>query len=34
VATWNLQRRRDWEEIRKPVDGVISTTQKRGFGAE
>jgi hypothetical protein len=34
VATWNLQRDRDWEEIRKPVDWIINTPRKRGFGAE
>jgi hypothetical protein len=34
VATWNLQRSRDWEEIRKPVDWIINTPRKRGFGAE
>lgn len=36
VATWNLQRKRDWEEIRKPIDEVsgIVARPKGVFGAE
>lgn len=36
MATWNLQRKRDWEEIRKPVNGTYGfiNLPKEVFGAE
>ncbi|KAF9445816.1 hypothetical protein P691DRAFT_784691 [Macrolepiota fuliginosa MF-IS2] len=34
VATWNLQRKRDWEEIRKPVGEGIVSRQREGFSAD